>query len=274
MNHRTAPHAPLKIASLTLLLALVGCAKAGGPAAPKGRVDVDGVFARAHTATLGEREPPAHMEVSWVVSAPSAGMSFPAVQRSEAPGNQLMSAEVPGVGRLLDGYINGVAFEINPIQGARIKSADETSEAAFDADPRPYLRAAERYPTRRLAGTADHAGVPCHVVEAVNARGRSERLYFGVADGLPRGSDREVLSAMGPLHMTAELYDYQELCPNVLMPTRIIMRTGPMVEELRATGCALPEAAPPLRLPPEVEALQSAPPVMGQGHDHGHGHDH
>lgn len=264
----------MKPSALAPLLLLIGCAKAPG-AATAGRVDVDGVFQRAHSATQGEREPPPHMEVSWVVSMPSAGMSFPAVQHSEAPGNQLMIAEVPGVGQLSDGYINGIAFEINPVQGARIKSAEETSEAAFEADPRPYTRAAERYPSRRLAGTAQHAGVPCNVIEVVNARGRSERLYFGVADGLPRGSDREVLSAMGPLRMSAELYDYQELCPEVLMPTRIVMRSGPMVEELRATGCALPADAPALRLPPEVEALvgQSGQGPAG-GHDHGHDHAH
>ena len=254
--------------SAFILLFALGCAKQGGTASPGGRVDVDGVFARAHAATLGDREPPAHMEVAWVVSAPSAGVQFPATLRVEAPSNQVMIADIPGVGQLYDGYINGVAFEINPIQGARLKSPEETAEAAYDADPRPYLHVAERYPARRLAGTAQHAGVLCNVVETTNARGRSERLFFGVDDGLPRGSNREVLSAMGPMQMTAELYDYQEICPNAMMPTRLVMRTGPMVEELRVTGCTSSETAAALKLPPDVEALMAPAVDAHEGHAH------
>ena len=255
-------------------LAALGCAKHGALPVVD---DTDDVFKRAHIATKAHVEPAPYMELRGEVQVPMAGLRFPVVVQSSAPLDTLTTAEVPGLGTIIDGYVGGRAFEFNPLVGARLKDAEEAMQAALDADPLPWSEPDRRYTSRRLAGRAPYAGVECHVVEATLWAGGSERLYFGVEDGLPRGSERQVLTAMGPVQTRFEYYDYAELCRGYPAPSRVVSHTGPLSQEMHIQTCqteALPRVLPipaavqqliDIQVKIEAEAA-SAPPTDGNGH--------
>lgn len=275
---------PAPRAAALLLVLAAGCAKKGALPAVQ---EVDDVFVRAALATKAEVEPAPYMEMTGEVLVPMAGLRFPILVQMDAPFDSLTSAEVPGLGTILDGYVDGVAFEVNPLVGARIKDGPEASQVALDSDPRPWSNPASRYPTRRLAGQAEHAGVTCHVVEASLHHGATERLYFGVEDGLPRGSERTVHTAMGPIETRLELYDYAELCRGYPTPARVITHTGPLSQTVIFSGCRTEPLPRDLKLPQEIMDLRdqsralpvpapqqgepphpTLPPDAHQGHQH------
>ncbi len=243
-------------------LVFVGCA----PKAPKlgmeaGLVDPDALFVRSLELSGGATQISAvnRYAMQMHVRMPAQGIEFAADFDAEAPSNYRMTAEVPGIGRIAEGFHEGVAWEINPLTGPRLKSQAEAMQAKLSNDLHRFVDWDEHWPQRRYGGLTQHAGVICHVVDAVDASGRTTRLFFEVESGIYRGELQELETDMGILPTRTEVLDYSSICGGLPTPVLTRISIGPMSQEVEIRTCEVNGPEKDLHPPPDILALRLLP---------------
>jgi len=189
------------------------------------------------------------------------GMKGSMTSVAAPPHSTLLVIELPGVGKLQQGVSGDVAWELNPITGARVVTGDERAqllrEAAFSGD----LIWKQLYPKAELAGVVTFAGQPAYKVVLTAPDGDAQTRYFAKDTLLPLGVEMVARSQMGKLPVAVELSDWREV-GGVKYAHRMQRKEGPQTIEVAIDKIEIDPQLDPstFALPPEIAALPGAKP--------------
>lgn len=218
----------------------------------------DEIFAR-HVSAVGGREAIlkiSSMRTQGTLVMASMGITANMESVVAAPNRMAMRMTIPGIGEMASGFDGTVAWEVNPMQGPRIKSEKERLAAQEESDfYGGLLFSSDRYTTTETIGQADFGGEKTWQVKTVLKSGRVVNEYFSVATGLRVGSQTRQESPQGTLDVTTVESDYKQFGA-IKLPTRSEMTTGPQKMIVTITNIALGEVpASAFALPEPVKAL-------------------
>jgi hypothetical protein len=124
-------------------------------------------------------------------------------------GKSYTAIELPGIGKVEEGFDGDVAWESNALQGARIKGGEERAAAARASRISMLDSWRDIYTAATNVGSEDVAGKPAWKVEMTPKEGKPETLYFDKASGLLVRSTQTLATAMGEIPVESELSDYR-----------------------------------------------------------------
>jgi hypothetical protein len=119
--------------------------------------------------------------------------------------------ELPGIGKVEEGYDGKTAWENNALQGPRIKDGEE--KAATVRSSRMNLMGTWRdyYLRARTVGEEDVEGKPAWKVEMSPLEGKPETFFFDKDSALLVRMTQTVSSAMGEIPVDVNLTDYRSV---------------------------------------------------------------
>lgn len=212
----------------------------------------DEVFAR-YVNAIGGKE--AVMHVSSIkstgkVDMPGTGISG-SFESFAAPNRIVTKMNIAGVGEIATGFDGSVAWEVNPMQGPRIKSDKEKISAQEEADfYASILFLKERFQSAETVGPADFGGEKTWQIKTVLKSGKIVNEFFSVATGLKVGSQAISTTDAGSTNIVTVESEYKQFGA-VKRATHSEMTTGArkvvvtltdvQLSELPETAFALPE---------------------------------
>lgn len=191
---------------------------------------------------------------------PQMGMKGSMTSLTAAPRNSLLVIELTGVGKIRLGVSGDVAWEVNPLTGARVlagpERAQQLREATFNGD----LVWKELYSKAELAGTAEFAGKPAYKIVLTAPDGDTQTRYIAKDTLLPLGVQMVAKSQMGDVPAEAELSDWREV-GGIKYPHRLQRKEGPQAIEIAIDKIDLDPQLDPATFapPPEIAALPKKP---------------
>ena len=196
------------------------------------------------------------MRQTGTVVMPQMGIQGAMTTVAAPPRSMLLTLELAGLGKIKQGVSGDLAWEMNPITGARVIGGEERvqllREATFNAD----LVWKELYPRAELAGVVELAGRPVYKVVLTAADGDAQTRYFAKDTLLPAGIQMEARSQMGRVPVAVELSDWREV-GGIRYPHLVTRKEGPQTLEIRIDTIDLDPQLDPqtFALPPEIAAL-------------------
>jgi hypothetical protein len=142
---------------------------------------------------------------------PAMGVSAPVEIYEKAPNKSLRILDIPGYGKIREGFDGAVGWSEDPQSGLREKSGAELAEAKRDAEFYLPLKFKEIYKKLSLIGRQKVGDREAYLIEAAPAEGNPERLYFDIQTGLLMRQDSERETPQGKLLMETYLEDYREV---------------------------------------------------------------
>jgi hypothetical protein len=125
-------------------------------------------------------------------------------------GKSYTTLDLPGIGKVEEGFDGNTAWESNAIQGARVKEGEERALVARAAHMLSLLDSwREFYTIVKTAGSEDVNGKPAWKVEMTPKLGKVETLYVDKDSGMVVRSSQTVAMPMGDIPVEEELSDYR-----------------------------------------------------------------
>lgn len=122
-----------------------------------------------------------------------ASLSAP-YERQSAGGRMLMTIDIAGFGKVMQGYDGTVAWAMDPQSGARKMDPTTTADAAAGTSPTSGLWEPGTYRSAEVLDAADFEGAKCWPVKLITTSGRERTIYYDQATGLKAG---EMVKAEG-----------------------------------------------------------------------------
>ena len=125
--------------------------------------------------------------------------------------------ELPGIGKVEEGFDGTTAWEMNALQGARIKDGEEKSATVRASRMNLMGTWQEYYTVAKTVGPEDVAGKPAWRVELTPKAeltpkgGKPETFWFDRDSGLLVRMAQTVSSAMGEIPVDVSLSDYRDV---------------------------------------------------------------
>jgi hypothetical protein len=216
------------------------------------------IFAR-HVAAIGGHDAVMHVssiKTQGTLVMASMGITANVESVAAAPNRSATRMTIPGIGEMASGFDGSVAWEVNPMQGPRIKTEKETATAQEESDfYGAMLFSSTRYQSTETVGQVDFAGEKAWQVKTVLKSGRVVNEYFSVASGLKIGSQARQESAQGTLDVVIIESGYKQF-GDLKLPTRSEMITGPQKMVVTITNIIIGDVSPTaFALPDPVKAL-------------------
>ena len=250
MNRRTNP---LHLTALALVMGLAGLAMAQEQALPPARQVLD----RFVEAVGGEDAVlrPKSFEMTGEFSIPASGISGSLGIYSMAPDLQLISLEIPGIGKVLEGYDGEVAWSVDPVMGPRIKEGSELAQSKFQADFYAVLHLDDHYKSMETLARTECGDSTCFKLRLVTTNDDEIIEFFDADTGLLTGIEMTIESPMGQIKTSQTVEDYREFAGQK-MATRIVMSVGPMEQVLKINDVKIDTVEKSIFEPPaEIRAL-------------------
>ncbi len=193
--------------------------------------------------------------MSGTVSVEGRNITGPVAVWQEA-GKSYTAIEFPGVGKVEEGYDGTVAWEMNALQGARIKTGEERTAAIRAGRLNLVASWREDYKSALNLGEATVEGKPTWKVELVPNEGRAETFYFDKESGLPIRVSQILVSPLGEIKVDMLLTDYREV-DGIQTPFVMKQQAAGQVMAMRFTKITYAEPIPAGRfdLPAAVRAV-------------------
>jgi hypothetical protein len=189
------------------------------------------------------------------VEMAAMGIKGTLVRYAAEPDHYLVTMEIPGIGRVLSGVKDGVAWELSDLMGGRIKSGVERAEALREARFNSYAVWRDLYPKVETTGEEAVNGEDCYKVVMTPAEGSPETVYLSKKTGL--GLKMTVIASTQMGDLPAEMFfaDYKDF-GGLLTPTRITEKSAGQEIVITLQSVEINPAIPASQfdLPPEVAA--------------------
>lgn len=227
---------------------------------PKGELTTAEAVIEASIAAQGGRDRIAKvqsMRQTGTFGIPQMGIKGSMTTVAAPPRNFVVTIELAGIGSIRRGLTGDVAWEVNPMTGARIVTGDERTQFLREATFNAELIWKELYPKAELAGVVQFAGQPAYKVTLTAADGDTQTRYFAKDTLLPLGAEMVAKSQMGNIPGESTVSDWREV-NGIKFPHKILQKQGPQTFEILIDKIELDPALDPsaFALPPEIAALQ------------------
>ncbi|MEP6766868.1 MAG: hypothetical protein ABJB66_21305, partial [Gemmatimonadaceae bacterium] len=236
------------------LLSLASQLSFAQQAAPK----AEEIFAR-HVAAVGGKE--AILRVTSIktigtMQIVSMGISAPVETIIAAPNRMVSKMTLPGIGDVASGYDGKTGWEVNPMQGPRVKSERETSMMAEECDfYRILLYSNDRYTSAATVGSVEFGGEKSWQVKIVLKSGRVVNDYFSIETGLRVGSQTTQESAQGTIEVRQIESAYKQF-GGMMVATKRDLMSGSTRMVMTASDIVLNDVSPvDFALPAQIKAL-------------------
>jgi hypothetical protein len=195
-----------------LLLSLAAAFLAGNPlsAAPSGEELI-----KKHLKAIGGEE--AHRklktrQMKGVIQIPAMGLAADMVLTLKAPDKQRVDIDIPGMGKVSEGYDGKIAWASNAMLGGVIeKSGAALKEAKKQADFYRDIDLMTRYESWTLKGKETVDGKSTHMIEGKSKEGTTDVLYLDEQTHLIVQLKVETETDEGRVVVTSRLGDYKEV---------------------------------------------------------------
>jgi len=166
--------------------------------------------------------------------------------------------ELPGIGKIEEGYDGTVAWEMNAIQGARIKEGEEKSAAVRSARMNSLSSWRDVYKDAKTTGEESVDGKPAWKVELSPKEGKPETFFFDKESGMMVRMTQTVSTALGEIPAEASIGDYRRV-DGILAPFSMIQKAMNQTIAMRFEKIVWNPEIPADRfdLPAPVKALQN-----------------
>jgi zinc protease len=109
---------------------------------------------------------------------PAQGVSAAMIIQTKAPNKMRTELDLPGVGKIVEGFDGKVAWSNNPFTGLGEKPADQQDQAKRQADFYRDVELLDRYESWTLKGKEMVNGKSAHVLEGKSKEGTTDTFYL------------------------------------------------------------------------------------------------
>jgi zinc protease len=164
--------------------------------------------------------------------------------------------DLPGIGKVEEGFDGETAWEMNALQGARIKDGEEKS--AIERSSKISLLSSWRdyYKQGKTLGSEDVEGKPAWKVEMTPKEGKPETFYFDKDTMLLVRTTATIATPLGEIPVDAMMGDYR-VVDGIKTPFTLTQKAMSQVIVMKFDKVQYnaPIAADRFDLPPAVKAL-------------------
>lgn len=129
----------------------------------------------------------------------------------EEDGKAYTSMELPGIGRIEQGYNGEVAWEMNAMQGARLIEGDEKGAVKRASSFSLLASWRDEYKEAKTTGEESVSGAPAWKVVMIPKEGRPETFYFDKETGMMIRMSSVASSPMGDISADVLMSDYRSV---------------------------------------------------------------
>jgi hypothetical protein len=115
---------------------------------------------------------------------PSVELNVPWSQQAKAPNKKLTVIEMPGVGKIVEGFNGKIGWAQNPQAGLVNKAGEDLVKLRNESDFYRDLKLRDLFPQMAYLGVEKLNDQDTHVIEAKAPGSNPERLYFDRKTGL------------------------------------------------------------------------------------------
>lgn len=210
-------------------------------------------FVKESGAEVWKRHKSSRMKATMEV--PAAGLTAELEVLQIYPNTMMEKTNMPGLGELKNGFNNGVAWSIDPMQGPRVLTGPQADALRENADPATAYRMSSEIASSETTERTTMNNEPCYKVKHTYKSGRVAHDCYSVATGLLIASTTTQASAMGEIEVTTFAGEYKEL-GGMKRPTVVTSQMMGQQMTLKITSFEWDSVEPAeLALPPEIQAL-------------------
>jgi hypothetical protein len=174
-----------------------------------------------------------------------------------APDRSVTTMEFEGLGRILTGTGDGIAWQSSAMQGSRLLDGEEREQSLRGARMDSMLHWREVYGEVKVEGEDVIDGKPCWRLVAMPPKAsKPETMWFDKKSGLQVKSLSTLVTAMGELPIESLYQEYQD-AGGIKVPRVLRQSMGPQTMITTITEVKvnpdLPEGT--FDVPPEIKAL-------------------
>lgn len=165
-------------------------------------------------------------QMKGVIEIPMQGISADMTIMSKAPDKQRTEIDLPGMGKVIEGFDGKIAWSQNPFTGLLEKSGGQLKQARQQAEFYRDVELLTRYTGWTLKGQETIDGKPTNVLEGKNKDGGVDVLYLDEQTHLLVQLKAEAETEQGKMQVTSKMSDYREV-DGLKMPHSIKIEAGP-----------------------------------------------
>jgi len=155
------------------------------------------------------------------MSMPAAGINAQFEMTQLNPNQMQMVMTIPGMGEVQVGFDGTNAWSSNPMQGPRVLSGDELTQAKDESDRRANLRSAELFSAMETVKDTTMNTERCYLVKLTWKSGRETYDCYSAASGLLVASKSVQKTAMGEIPVITLFSDFKKF-GGVTVPTKTV----------------------------------------------------
>jgi zinc protease len=163
---------------------------------------------------------------------------------------------LPGIGKMEEGFDGETAWEMNALQGARIKDGEEKANIERSSNISVLSSWRDYYKQAKTIGSEDVEGKPAWKVEMTPKEGKPEMFYFDKDTMLLVRTTATVATPLGEIPVEAMMGDYR-VVDGIKTPFTMTEKAMSQVIVMKFDKVQynVPIAADRFDLPPAVKAL-------------------
>jgi hypothetical protein len=179
-----------------------------------------------------------------------------------APDQTRAVIELAGIGKIEDGSGAGVAWENSALQGPRIKSGQERTEALRDSTFNAILFWQKLYSKAETTGIETVEGQECYKIVMTPSEGHPTSEFYDKKSGLLIKTQATRASSMGDISAETVYQDYRKE-GDLLLPHKLIQRAAGQEFQITVQSVEFNANLPAGTFDPpaEIQALLNKQPV-------------
>lgn len=182
------------------------------------------------------------------------------------PDRMLVVADLPGVGKIEQGYDGKVGWSRDPLMGSRYIEGKELDQLLNQpTDLTKFADLDATFKSMALEGRKDWQGQQVDVVQLETKGGSAVTAYFDPASGLQVGMEMKVTTPLGEMPTTWRMSEYKTF-GGLMLPARISQSTMGMEQLLTIRDVSFDlaaEALPSFSPPKDFAAKPAAAAAAG-----------
>jgi len=164
--------------------------------------------------------------VTGTFGMPAAGLEGSLMIASRPPASRVTKVELPGVGMIHTGYIDGKAWSVDPFMGPRLLEGKELAAQREANEPGGMMRTDEFVESLTTTELAEYNDQSCYKVAIKWRSGRESSDCYSVDTGLLIATESTEESPMGVMEMTSLFSEYEHFGDVQLPKTTQVLVMG------------------------------------------------